>query len=112
MDKYMFFAFKGEAMCFAHVLLNAMDLKKRSVEVGIVMEGESVKLIKELEETDNKLFAKAKEMGLIEGVCKACSSKLGALDYNEGTGIKLLDEMSGHPAMATYIEKGYQIITL
>jgi len=97
-------------MCFTHVLLNALDMDEKGYDAKIVIEGEAVKLIKELE--DNKLFNKAKEKNLIDGVCKGCSAKLGVLEYNEKSGIPLVGDMSGHPSMESYIVRDYEIITL
>ncbi|TCK92796.1 DsrE/DsrF/DsrH-like protein [Natranaerovirga hydrolytica] len=112
MEKIAMFAFKGEKMCFVHVLLNALDMKSKNMDVEVILEGESVKLIKELSESNHTLFKQALEVGLIGGICKACSAQMGVLEYNEKTEIPLLDDMNGHPGMARYIEKGYQIITL
>jgi hypothetical protein len=112
MNKYAIFAFKGELMCFQHVLLNALDMQSKGIESRVIIEGEAVKLVQELEESGNKLYKKAKDMGLIAVICKACSAKLGVLEYNQNVGIPMGDEMGGHPAMSTYIEQGYQIITL
>ncbi|HZJ56878.1 MAG TPA: cytoplasmic protein [Clostridia bacterium] len=112
MSKYAIFAFQGELMCFQHVLLNVLDLQSKGYESKVIIEGEAVKLVKDLEESGNKLYKRAKEMGLIAAICKACSAKLGVLDYNKNVGIPMGDEMGGHPAMSTYIEQGYEIITL
>ncbi len=112
MDKFAIFSFNGNLMCFVHVLLNVLDLDSKGIEVKLVIEGESVKLVKELEETENKLFAQVKERKLVDIICKACSTKMGVLADNEKTGIPVGGDMSGHPAMSEYIQKGYQIITL
>jgi len=112
MKKYAFFAFKGEKMCFTHVLLNAVDMSSKGIDVKIIIEGEAVKLVEKFIESKNPLFSKANRMGLIDCVCKACSSKMGVLEYNEKSGIRLSGEMNGHPPMEAYIEAGYQIITL
>ena len=112
MGKYVTFAFKGEPMCFIHVLLNAMDLAAKGHEARIVMEGEAVTLIKTLTESGDPLFKKAREQGLIDSVCKACSNKLGVLSYNEASGIPLKGDMSGHPSFAAFLEAGYTLITL
>lgn len=112
MKKYVFFAFRGDLMCFQHLLLNVMDMHDKGIEALLVFEGEAVKLIKELEESGNKLYSKVKEAGLIEGYCRACSAKLGVLEYNDSTGLASLGEMSGHPAMSTYTAKGFDVITL
>lgn len=111
MKKYALFAFRGDPMCFIHVMLNALDLKAAGHEVKVILEGEAVKLIKPMQEDNNSLFKKMKDQGLIDCVCRACSAKLGVLEYNEKSGIRLADEMSGHPAMSTYIAQGCEIIT-
>ncbi len=112
MNKFAIFAFNGNLMCFVHVLLNALDMDAKGKDVKIIMEGEAVKLIKELEEGNNPLYKKAREKNLFDSICKACSAKMGVLEYNEKTGIPVNGDMSGHPSMNDYIEKGYQLITL
>ncbi len=59
--KVVFFAFKGELMCFNHVMLNALDMDGKGILVKIVMEGEAVTLIKALEEEKNELYLELKE---------------------------------------------------
>ena len=39
MKKFALFAYNGDFMCFIHVLLNALDMKKRGHEVKLVIEG-------------------------------------------------------------------------
>ena len=73
MDKFVIFAFNGNQMCFLHVLLNAIDMENRGMESKIVIEGEAVKLVVEMEESKNPLYLKAKQKGIIAGICKACS---------------------------------------
>jgi hypothetical protein len=114
MKKFALFVFNGDPMCFIHVLLNALDMKAKGDEAKIIIEGASVKLLPELVKLGNPLnglWKKNLEAGLVEGVCKACSSKLGTLDAAKEQGLTLLDDMSGHPGMSAYREKGYEIIT-
>jgi hypothetical protein len=114
MKKFALFAFNGDFMCFIHVLLNALDMKERGHEVRIVIEGSATKLIPDLGKEGNPmhaLYQKAKDLSLIDGACKACSNKMGVLDAVQQEGFRLLDDMSGHPGMATYQEEGYEIIT-
>ena len=47
----------------------------------------------------------------MKGVCRACSSKLGTLEAAKEQELALLDDMSGHPGMSAYRDKGYEIIT-
>lgn len=114
MRKVALFAFNGDFMCFIHVLLNALDMKARGDDVKIVIEGSATKLIPELAKPGNpmaSLYTQAKEQGLIDGICKACSSKMGTLEAAKKEGLKVLDEMSGHPSMARYQEQGFEVIT-
>lgn len=112
---FCLYAFNGELMCFVHVLLNALDMKAKGKKATIVIEGAAVKLVSELEKEScpfHQPYMKAKEAGLIDGVCKACSAKLGVLAEVEASGLPLLDDMMGHPSMTAYTDKGYSIITI
>jgi hypothetical protein len=114
MRKVALFAFNGELMCFIHVLLNALDMKTRGDDVKIVIEGSATKLIPEIAKEGNLMYffyTKAKEQGLIDGVCKACSNKMGTLEAAKQEGLQLLDDMSGHPGVARYQEQGFEVIT-
>lgn len=114
MQTFALFVFNGDPTCFIHVLLNALDMKARGHEAKIILEGASVTLIPELVKPGNPLnglWKKSLEAGLVEGVCRACSAKLGTLKAAEEQGLPLLEGMSGHPGMASYREKGYEIIT-
>jgi len=114
MKKVALFAFNGELMCFVHVLLNALDMNDRGYEVKIVIEGAATKLVPELAKEDNpmhRLYEKAKGLDLIDGACKACSNKMGALEAAKAQGLRLLDEMNGHPSIARYLEEGFEVIT-
>jgi len=114
MKKFALFAFNGDPMCFVHVLLNALDMKEKGDEVKIIIEGESVKLIPQLVVTGNilnTLWVKVIKQNLIEGVCFACSTKLGTLEDAKKQGLTLLDDMSGHPSISGYRNNGFEIIT-
>ncbi len=111
---YCLFSFNSEQMCFVHVLLNALDLDAKGKTVKIVIEGSSVKLVPQLEQETNPfhaMYLEAREKNLIAGVCKACSSKMGVLSEVKDSGLPLLDDMSGHPSMESFIQQGYTIIT-
>jgi len=114
MKKFALFVFNGDPMCFIHVLLNALDMKAKGHEVKIIIEGASVKLIPELVKPANPLnglWKKNLEANLVEGVCKACSNKMGTLEAAKEQCLTILDDMSGHPGMVTYRDNGYEIIT-
>jgi hypothetical protein len=114
MKKIAMFVFNGDPMCFIHVLLNALDMQAKGYEPKVIIEGAAVGLIPELVKTNNPLnglWQKNLTAGLIEGVCKACSTKLGTLEAAKEQGLTLLDDMSGHPGMAGYRDQGFEIIT-
>lgn len=112
MKKYLFYAMKGENMCFAHLLMNALDLHEAGNEVKIVFEGPAVKLPKILIEEDNPLYKKAVEKDLIAGVCLACSKMMDLYDYNKELPYPLLSDMMNHAGMKPFTEKGYEVIVM
>lgn len=110
----MLFVFNGDPMCFIHVLLNGLDMKERGHEAGIVIEGSAVRLLPDLaldQHPLHLLWEKTKAAGLITGVCKACSKKLGTIDSATDQGLALLDDIGGHPSIAKYRDAGYEVIT-
>lgn len=112
--KIVLFAFRGELTCFVHVLLNALDFDSRGHEARIVMEGDSVTLVEQLEQEQTKfhgLYVKAKDKGLVAGACKGCSAMLGATEAVNKAGLPLLDDVMGHPSMARWMDDGYTVIT-
>jgi hypothetical protein len=114
MKKFALFVFNGDPMCFIHVLLNAFDMSEKGYEVRIIIEGTATKLIPELIREDHpmrKLWERAKSLGLIDGACRACSGKMGTLKDAQVQDLALLDDMSGHPGMAGYMHKGYEVVT-
>lgn len=107
-------AFNGEAMCFAHVLLNAVDMHTKGYTVKVVIEGSATKLVEQLSKATAPfapLYAQVKQLGLIDCVCMACAAKMGALEAAQEQKLPLSNEMSGHPRLAAYLEQGFQIIT-
>lgn len=113
-EKTVLFAFKGDPLCFIHVLLNGIDLHERGQEGLIIIEGEAVNLVSEMSQPGHFLFTlyqKAKGLGLFHGACKACATKLKAADAIQKAGIPLIGDMSGHPSMGEFISDGYRVIT-
>lgn len=112
--KYALFAFNGEAMCFVHVLLNALDLAARGHEVQIVVEGAACGLVPKFTEAGSPLaplWRQARDKGLVAGVCRACAAKLGTLTAAEAQGLPLLADMQGHAGMGGFLDRGFTIIT-
>lgn len=112
MKKILFYGMTGEKMCFQHILMNALDLNSRGQDVKIIFEGASVKLVSIFEEENNPLYKKAKEAGLIDGICLVCSKVLGVYETNLKSGLPMLNDMSGHAGMKKYVEDGYDVISM
>ena len=114
MKKVALFVFNGSPLCFVHVLLNALDMHDRGDEVAIVMEGEATRLVAELEKPDNwlnDLWKQVRAKHLVAGACQACSQKLDVRSQIQASGLPLLADMKGHPGMAAYRDKGFDIMT-
>jgi hypothetical protein len=111
--KVALFAFTGETACFAHVLLNALDMKERGYEVKVIVEGTATQQVKLLAEEGRpfaNLYRGVKDLGLIDCVCQACASVSGSLEAALEQGLTVCDEMSGHPSIARYMEAGYEVL--
>lgn len=114
MAKVALFAFNGDPMCFVHVLLNALDMHERNLEVKIVVEGAATRLIPDLAHDGSPLFQlhkKVTNLGLMAGACRACAIKTGTAEAAKAQNVTLLDDMHGHPGMAGFREAGFEIIT-
>ncbi len=113
-EKIVLFAFRGDPLCFVHVLLNGIDLYEQGREGLIVIEGDAVTLVEKMSQPGHflsTLYQKAKGLGLFAGACKACATKLGAIEAIKKEEIPLIGEMSGHPSMGGFMAKGYEVIT-
>ncbi len=112
--KIALFAFNGETMCFAHVLLNALDFQARGWTARIIVEGSATRTAARLADPDQpfaKLYAKVRNAGLIDCVCKACSAKMGVLEQIKAQGLPLGSDMAGHPSVGKYLESGFDVLT-
>lgn len=110
--KILFYGMTGEKMCFQHILMNALDLNTEGVDVKIIFEGASVKLVSKFEDENNPLYRKAKEADLIAGICFACSKVLDVYEANLKSGLPMLNDMSGHAGIKKYLEEGYEVISM
>lgn len=113
MKKVAIFAFKGDPICFAHVLLNALEMAEKKYDVKVVIEGSATKLLPGLGTKGAPLsgeWEKLKQKGLIAGVCRACSTQMGTANSAKRQGLKLLDHMAGHPSVSEFQDQGYEVL--
>jgi len=114
MKKVVFFGFTGELMCFAHALFNARQMQDEGWEVKIVLEGQSTSLISKLSSDKNpfkNIYLDLKEKSLIS-VCRACANKMGTLSAAEAEKLEIDATLMGHPSMFSYLDSGWEIITI
>jgi hypothetical protein len=111
--KIALFAFNGEPMCFAHALLNALDMKEKGFDIKLIIEGSATKQVKELLDSKKPFsnsYEKVKTAGIIDCVCQACSNAMGSLESAKEQKLPVCGEMSGHPSLSRYKEAGYDIL--
>lgn len=110
---FALFAYRQEPGCFVHVLLNGLDLHDKGHDVKIVIEGPATTLLPEMEKQEPPLpalFKKATDLGLVDGYCLACATKLGVKEGAAASDLEALSDMSGHPSVARYVSQGYTVI--
>lgn len=111
--KMALFVFRDDPMCFTHVLLNTLDMDERGYDIRMILEGEATKLLPGLENEGTpffKMWQQVKNKNLIAGVCRACSTQMGTKASAEKQGLALLDDMSGHPSFAGFMDQGCEIL--
>jgi len=114
MKKVVVFAFSGEPSFFAHAMLTAMDMKDRGYDVKAVVEGDATKQLSLLRNETKPyadVYRQFRDRGLIDCVCRACATKNGVVPVVIEQNLKFGDDAAGHPAMAAYMEQGYEIVT-
>jgi len=102
-------------MYFAHALMNALDMKARGLDVRLVVEGTATRQIAEMADGTKpfaNIYRQAKDMGLIDCVCHACASQSRSLDSAKAQGLRICNEMGGHPSMARYVAEGYEVVVV
>ena len=115
MNKVVIVAFNGDPTCYAHALLNALDMQERGYDVKLVIEGAATKMVVDQEKDTapfHGLWTKVKGASLIDAVCRACATKMHSIDAAAKLELPVVGDLAGHPPLAPYLEDGYQIITI
>jgi len=111
----LLFAGPDKPCRLVHSIAFARDIIARGGQASIILEGEAPAWLPELTEPEHKhhaLYAKAKEEGLLDVVCRACALQAGVVELAEREGFSLVNDASGHVSLAPYIEAGFRIVTL
>ncbi len=62
--KLALFAFNGDPICFAQVLIDALDMKEKNYDLKLIIEGSATKLVVELSDPEKpfgSLYKRVKE---------------------------------------------------
>lgn len=118
--KLLFLVFTDEACRQNHALLYATDLRSKGHDVKVILEGAatgSFRLLDDKESMFSRLFARAKDMGIIAGACKRASGgcATGREDRNvadivEREGVQMLSDLEGHAGIEAFVRDGYEVI--
>lgn len=97
-----------------HALLYALQAKKAGSEVELIFDGGGVEWAKRFPEDENfkELYEKARDEGIIKGVCTFCAGAFDAKDELDKTKTAFLDENNGHPNVGARISDGWQVMVL
>lgn len=58
------------------------------------------------------MYLKAKQAGLLTGICLACSKTMGVYEDNLASGLPMLSDMSGHAGIKPYLDEGYAVVSI
>lgn len=118
-QKLLFIVFTDEACKQNHAFMYALECSEKGHEVRIILEGPASACVNRLPEGGSfyELFRRAKNTGIIDGVCKTasggCSTGKKLRDVAkaaEKEGLKLLSDLDGHAGIGHFVEAGYQVI--
>lgn len=100
-----------------HAFLYAGELKKEGYDVVIIFDGAGTTWAKELSdpESESKIlpaYNKFKKDGIVEVICDYCSVAFGVKEDISGEDYVFESDHEGHPSIAKWANKGYQILIL
>jgi hypothetical protein len=100
-----------------HALLYAMELKENGNEVVLLFDGAGTEWIEEWSNPESKdklapMYREFAKTGVTEIVCDFCAGAFEVKKSLTARKIVLTGEFRGHPSVAKWANKGYQIIVL
>jgi hypothetical protein len=99
-----------------HALLYAADLAEHGYDVVLIFDGAGTGWARELEKKENPFhqhYLRVKQMGIVQEICDYCADVHGVKkDLSEVQTRLLTGDYKGHPSLAEWAGRGYQIIVL
>lgn len=99
-----------------HALLYARELADAGYEVALIYDGAGTGWAAELDKPEHALhkhYVEFKQRGIVEEICDYCADQFDHKDELPTAQKKLLvGDYEGHPSIAKWVSKGYQVIVL
>lgn len=100
-----------------HALLYASELKEKGYEVVLIFDGAGAEWAEELSNTESQskllpMYNAFKKMGIQEIICDFCADAFGVKEKLQTRQCHLISEYKGHPSIAKWVKKGYQLLIL
>jgi len=108
--------YEGMARSY-HALLYSQELIEEGHEVVLVFDGAGTQWAHEWSKADSEspykpVYDELTELGITEVVCDYCASGFKVKEALTQKNANLVAEYSGHPSIAKYVKKGYQLLIL
>lgn len=100
-----------------HALLYSKELKEHGHEVALVFDGAGTEWVEEWTnpESTNKLkpmYEELRKSGITEIICDFCAGAFQNKEKLQERKTSLTAEYQGHPSIAKWADRGYQIVVL
>lgn len=100
-----------------HAFLYAKELKEHGHKVVLIFDGAGTEWVEELSkpESTSKIkpaYDAVRKLGMTEIICDACAVAFQVKSKLSERKLPLTAEFEGHPSIAKWADKGYQLIVL
>lgn len=100
-----------------HALLYSKELKEHGHEVVLLFDGAGTEWVAEWSKPDSTdklapMYKELKDAGVTQVICDFCANAFEVKSTLEENKAPLTAEYKGHPSIAKFADKGYQIIIL
>lgn len=100
-----------------HALLYSRELKENGYEVVLIFDGAGTEWIEKWSQADStdtlaQRYRELRELGVTQVICDFCASAFQVKESLNKQNVTLHDEYRGHPSIAKWVNRGYQIIVL
>ena len=100
-----------------HALLYSKEFKEHGHAVVLIFDGAGTEWAEELSNPAGQsklksLYDELKATGVVQVICDFCAAAFGVKERLAQRQAPLVAEYAGHPSIAVWVERGYQLIVL